>query len=181
MLTNQWMGKVLERLVVLYSHAPWQIRATLFGAVVGGLGECAALRHIAPEDPLWQQAASGLVSVVNAGLPAVNIMFVNYHQPPENAWQILAGAFEMFLLGWGLPEGLQLEVVDKAQQQQQHSNGAYSEQSSRNSNSNSSSTGSNKKTAGSSSSSAKVLEDPAAIESKLQVRFLGRAGKKIIH
>jgi hypothetical protein len=68
-----------------------QVRASLFAAVVGGLGECAALRHVAPEDPLWQQAAAGLVSVVNAGLPAVNIMFVNHHQPPENAWQVNDG------------------------------------------------------------------------------------------
>jgi hypothetical protein len=68
-----------------------QVRASLFAAVVGGLGECAALRHVAPEEPLWQQAAAGLVSVVNAGLPAVNIMFVNHHQLPENAWQVSVG------------------------------------------------------------------------------------------
>lgn len=47
-----------------------QVRATLFGPVVGGLGECASLRHLLPEDPLWQRAASGLVAVINAGLPA---------------------------------------------------------------------------------------------------------------
>eukprot|EP00775_Hariotina_reticulata_P011566 gene11566-11710_t len=47
-----------------------QVRATLFGPVVGSLGECASLRHLLPEDPLWQRAASGLVAVINAGLPA---------------------------------------------------------------------------------------------------------------
>jgi len=25
MLTNQWMGKICEKLVALYSHAPWQV------------------------------------------------------------------------------------------------------------------------------------------------------------
>jgi hypothetical protein len=75
------------------------VRASLFAAVVGGLGECAALRHIAPEDPLWQQAAAGLVSVVNAGLPAVNIMFVNHHQPPENAWQVRDTVFVTCMVG----------------------------------------------------------------------------------
>jgi hypothetical protein len=42
----------------------------LFGSVVGGLGECAALRHLLPEDQLWRRAATGLVAVINAGLPA---------------------------------------------------------------------------------------------------------------
>jgi hypothetical protein len=94
-----------------------QVRAALFGPVVHGLAECAALRYITPEDPLWQQAAAGLTSIVQAGLPAVNIMFVNYAQQPENAWQVLADAFETFLLGEGLPEGL----VPSQQQQQQRS------------------------------------------------------------
>jgi hypothetical protein len=81
--------------------APLQVRASLFAAVVGSLGECAALRHVAPDDPLWQQAAAGLVSVVNAGLPAVNIMFVNHHQPPENAWQVSIG-YDMECLAHGV-------------------------------------------------------------------------------
>lgn len=172
MLTNQWMGKIAERLVVLYSHAPWQVRATLFGAVVGGLGECAALRHIAPADPLWQQAASGLVSAINAGLPAVNIMFVNYHQPPENAWQIVAGAFEMVLLGWGLPGGLQQQAADETQQQEQQGTRRLSGEGSSSGNSRSRSVDSRKKPSSSSSSnSAKVPEDPAAAESRLQVSW----------
>lgn len=25
MLTNQWMGRVVDRLVELYGHAPWQV------------------------------------------------------------------------------------------------------------------------------------------------------------
>jgi len=83
-----------------------QVRASLFGPVVHGLSECAALRYITPEDPLWQQAAAGLTSIIQAGLPAVNIMFVNFAQQPENAWLVLADTFETFLLGEGLPEGL---------------------------------------------------------------------------
>ncbi|WIA43332.1 hypothetical protein OEZ86_009826 [Tetradesmus obliquus] len=137
-LSFQWMGKIVERLVSLYSHAPWQVRASLFAPVVSGLGQCAALRHVAPEEPLWQQAAAGLVSVVNAGLPAVNIMFVNHHQPPENAWQVLAGTFEMFLLGWGLPDSLRAQAAEvaaaaaaKQQQQQQATGGSSGSSSSR--------------------------------------------------
>jgi hypothetical protein len=92
---------------------------------VHGLSECAALRYITPEDPLWQQAAAGLTSIIQAGLPAVNIMFVNYSQQPENAWQVLADTFETCLLGEGLPESLLPAQQQKAgagsdpQQQQQ--------------------------------------------------------------
>lgn len=88
---DQTRWRLLELCGVLLcpgTAAPLQVRASLFAAVVGGLGQCAALRHVEPEEPLWQQAAAGLVSVVNAGLPAVNIMFVNHHQPPEHAWQV---------------------------------------------------------------------------------------------
>jgi hypothetical protein len=95
-----------------------QVRATLFGPVVHGLSECAALRYICPDDPLWQQAAAGLTSVIQAGLPAVNIMFVNSAQQPANAWQVLADAFETFLLGEGLPEGLLPSAQEQQQQQQ---------------------------------------------------------------
>ncbi|KIY99682.1 hypothetical protein MNEG_8276 [Monoraphidium neglectum] len=58
---------------------------------------------------LWRQSAAGFSSVVKAGLPAVNIVFVNQHQAPaEDTWQLLAAAFEMFLLGVGLPPHLEL-------------------------------------------------------------------------
>lgn len=89
-----------------YATDASQVRASLFGPVVHGLSECAALRYITPDDPLWQQAAAGLTSIIQAGLPAVNIMFVNFAQQPENAWLVLADTFETFLLGEGLPEGL---------------------------------------------------------------------------
>lgn len=99
---------------------PLQVRAALFGPVVHGLSECAALRYICPDNPLWQQAASGLTGVIQAGLPAVNIMFVNSSQQPAQAWQVLADAFETFLLGEGLPEGL----LPPAEQQQRAGDGA---------------------------------------------------------
>lgn len=28
-LTNEWMGKIIKRLVELYGHAPWQVRMKL--------------------------------------------------------------------------------------------------------------------------------------------------------
>lgn len=95
--------------------------------MVHGLSECAALRYITPEDPLWQQAAAGLTGIIQAGLPAVNIMFVNQAQPADSAWQVLADTFETFLLGEGLPEGLQQQQLlqraagesSKGQEQQQ--------------------------------------------------------------
>lgn len=169
MLTNQWMGKILERLVVLYSHAPWQVRATLFGSVVGGLGECAALRYLCPDDSLWQQAAAGLVSVINAGLPAVNIMFVNHHQPPENAWQIVAKTFEMFLLGVNLPEGLMQQAAGRAQQQRLGSRELSHVSSSGSSSMSRRRSAEGTKKGSSSSSSQKVSDDPAEVESRLQV------------
>jgi hypothetical protein len=56
---------------------------------------------------LWREAAQGFSAVVKAGLPAVNIVFVNQHQAPqEDTWPVLAAAFEMFLLARGLPPHL---------------------------------------------------------------------------
>lgn len=105
-----------------------QVRANLFGPVVHGLSECAALRYVTPDDPLWQQAAGGLTSIIQAGLPAVNIMFVNNAQQPNNAWQVLADTFETFLLGEGLPEGL---VPAAAVQQERQPGGQQQQQPSR--------------------------------------------------
>lgn len=56
---------------------------------------------------LWREAAAGFSAVVKAGLPAVNIVYVNHHQAPaEDTWPVLAAAFEAFLLGRGLPPAL---------------------------------------------------------------------------
>ena len=59
-----------------------------------------ATRYTAYSEGLWRAAAAVLNSVVNCGLPAVNIAYANQDQePPKAAWQCLAEVFEWFLLG----------------------------------------------------------------------------------
>lgn len=67
---------------------------------------------------LWRQSAVAFSAVVKAGLPAVNIVFVNQQQAPaDDTWQVLASAFEMFLLGQGLPLYLELPVEERQRRQ----------------------------------------------------------------
>ncbi|KAK9810126.1 hypothetical protein WJX72_005196 [[Myrmecia] bisecta] len=100
-LTSQCMERVVEICVQLYrDQAPWQARAAMFPAIVSALGQCMATRYTAYADNLWRVSAAALSPVVNAGVPAINIAYVNNEQaPPEDAWPALAAAFETFLLG----------------------------------------------------------------------------------
>lgn len=74
--------------------------------VLAALAECMATRYITPDDDLWRHATTAFSAIVNAGLPAVNIAYVNHQYPPENTWQAVAAAFEMFLLAEHIPKHL---------------------------------------------------------------------------
>lgn len=62
---------------VCRDHAPWQAKATTFAAVVSSLAQCMAMRYTAYTQNLWRVAAAAFNAVVAAGLPAVNIAYVN--------------------------------------------------------------------------------------------------------
>lgn len=75
------------------------MRAALFPVVAGALAECMTCRPTASptsppiergsaEDQLWRLAAVAFNAVVAAGLPAVNIAYVNHQSPPENTWEV---------------------------------------------------------------------------------------------
>lgn len=73
--------------------------------MVAGLGSCMVARYSLPGENLWRAAAEAFNCVVAAGLPAVNIAYVNADgDPPEDAWPSLAAAFRAFLLGGHLPQ-----------------------------------------------------------------------------
>ena len=58
------------------------------------------MRHSLPGCNLWRAAAAAFNAVVAAGLPAVNIAYVNRETPaPQDAWPALAEAFSALLLG----------------------------------------------------------------------------------
>ena len=80
-------------------QAPWQARAATFAGVVSSLGECMAVRYSLPASSLWRTAAGAFNVVVAAGLPAVNIAYVNRETPaPQHVWPALAEAFGALLL-----------------------------------------------------------------------------------
>ena len=81
-------------------QAPWQARAVTFAGVVASLGECMAVRRSLPASSLWRTAAGAFNAVVAAGLPAVNIAYVNRETlAPQDAWPALTEAFSALLLG----------------------------------------------------------------------------------
>ncbi len=133
-LTSAWMVRAADQLASWFKdHVPWQVRISMFTAVVSCLSECMATRHMATTlgggaaDPaatdLWRTAARAFVSVVQSGLPSVNITAQSqqqlqqqgqalqsvplqqqpHQQRTSDPWPMLARAFEMFLLGQGLP------------------------------------------------------------------------------
>ena len=58
------------------------------------------MRHSHAAGNLWRAAAVAFNAVVAAGLPAVNIAYVNKEvEAPQAAWPALAQAFSMALLG----------------------------------------------------------------------------------
>ena len=72
----------------------------MFCPLITVLGKCMATRYTAYSEGLWRAAAAVFNSVVNSGLPAVNMSYSNQDQePPTAAWQCLAEVFEWFLLG----------------------------------------------------------------------------------
>ena len=96
--TSYMLGLSVE--VVCRESAPWQARASMFCPLVTVLGKCMATRHTAYSEGLWRAAATVFNSVVNCGLPAVNMSFSHQDpDPPTAAWQCLAEVFEWFLLG----------------------------------------------------------------------------------
>ena len=59
-----------------------------------------ATRYTAYGEGLWRAAAAVFNSIVNCGMPAVNMAYTDHEQePPKAAWQCLAEVFEWFLLG----------------------------------------------------------------------------------
>ena len=72
----------------------------MFCPLVRILGKCMATRYTAYGEGLWRAAAAVFNSIVNCGLPAVNMAYTDHEQePPKAAWQCLAEVFEWFLLG----------------------------------------------------------------------------------
>ena len=59
-----------------------------------------ATRYTAYGEGLWRAAAAVFNSIVNCGLPAVNIAYNDQEgEPPKAAWACLAEVFDWFLLG----------------------------------------------------------------------------------
>lgn len=72
----------------------------MFCPLVTILGKCMATRYTAYGEGLWRAAAAVFNSIVNCGLPAVNIAYNDQEgQPPKAAWACLAEVFDWFLLG----------------------------------------------------------------------------------
>lgn len=72
----------------------------MFCPLITVLGKCMATRYTAYSEGLWRAAAAVFNSVVNCGLPAVNMSYSNQDlEAPTAAWQCLAEVFEWFLLG----------------------------------------------------------------------------------
>lgn len=89
LLTPLFMGRIVTLLVTLWKNfAPYQHRAAKFSQVVAALTECMALRHVAPHEDLWVAAAGAFCEVTAAGLPAVNICFVNQQSAPADTWEV---------------------------------------------------------------------------------------------
>ena len=58
------------------------------------------MRHSDAASNLWRAAAVAFNAVIAAGLPAVNIAYVNKEvEAPQDAWPALAQAFSTALLG----------------------------------------------------------------------------------
>jgi hypothetical protein len=130
------MAEVVEAAVPLFCRVQWQARAALFAHMAAGLGECAALRWLSAAcaadgdaqggEELSCRGARGLVAAVTAGLPAVNLSYVELQQQQQkkkqqqlqqapllpqkeetsDAWRALVGAYEAALLSRGVPQHL---------------------------------------------------------------------------
>ena len=80
-------------------QAPWQARAVTFAAAVTSLGDCMATRRSLAGGNLWRAAAAAFNTVAAAGLPAVNMAYVNRDvEAPQDAWPALTQAFSALLL-----------------------------------------------------------------------------------
>ena len=63
------------------------------------------MRHCDAASNLWRAAAVAFNAVIAAGLPAVNIAYVNKEvEAPQDAWPALAQAFSTALLGGRLQQ-----------------------------------------------------------------------------
>ncbi len=71
-----------------------------------------AVRYSLPASNLWRTAAVAFNAVVAAGLPAVNIAYVNRDTPaPQDAWSALTDAFSALLLG---PQSQPVSAADES-------------------------------------------------------------------
>ncbi|GIL75246.1 hypothetical protein Vretifemale_5026 [Volvox reticuliferus] len=137
-LSPLWMARVVELLAAWYrDQVSWQVRVATFPLLVGAMSECMACRHLLPQhqpqsgsqhpegpqaqlilagdlgevqalEELWRAAARGFVTVVQTGLPSINICSHQGQQPqqvlvPHSTWPALARAFQMFFLATNLP------------------------------------------------------------------------------
>lgn len=74
---------------------PWQQRAGNLAVLVRGVGYCMATRYTNFQEQLWRVAVHTFNAIVELGLPAVNISYVNDEEPPgPQVWAALAQAFE---------------------------------------------------------------------------------------
>eukprot|EP00884_Botryococcus_braunii_P011070 jgi/Botrbrau1/19965/Bobra.0059s0081.1 len=79
---------------------PGRRGAGMFPAVITSLSGCMATRYTSFQEGLWRAAVPAFTTVVSAGLPAINIAYINGDElPPDHCWSALAEAFEIFLLG----------------------------------------------------------------------------------
>ena len=153
-LTSAWLIKAIEMMSSWYKELSWPVRVSTFPLVVSRLSECMSVRHLwvtRPSDlplvdhapsssspssqqtpqPLylaevWRMAARAFVSVVNSGLPSINITTQSLIQqqqqqlataqggaaaltltlppgsPTSDTWDLLIKSFQMFLVGEGL-------------------------------------------------------------------------------
>ncbi|CAD7699922.1 unnamed protein product [Ostreobium quekettii] len=109
-LSSDFMEQAVDELVRVYcEQAPYPIRVALFNPVVAALARCMVSRYVSFEKGLWSKAAAAFNTVVTAGLPAINIASSGGGTVQQSPWEVLAAAFEAFLLG----KGMDVEIPDK--------------------------------------------------------------------
>ncbi|GMH33400.1 hypothetical protein BSKO_01234 [Bryopsis sp. KO-2023] len=104
-LSPLWLERVVVEVVKIYrDHAPTRIRAMMFSQMVAAMTRCMVTRYLHVDQSLWRTAARGLNTVVNCGLPAVNMAYANGEDVADSPWDCLGACFEAFLLGMGVVE-----------------------------------------------------------------------------
>lgn len=89
----------LNQSLICRDQVPWQQRAGNLAALVAGIGECMASRYTNLAEQVWRVAVPSFNAIVELGLPAVNISYVNDEEPPgPDVWRALTHAFEGYAL-----------------------------------------------------------------------------------